>query len=348
MTDLPLTKVAEDAATITLRWNPVAGVGYRFTREKAGGKYSHTWDASRSTARFSRDSAWYSVQALGGTASGVYPPPSPPVAAIPKYGISTGASPTNAVLDHCKEIGAEYVRFDYSHDQTGIARVNRVHRNGQHVLLILRDNAAATAAYWRDKLPLRWYEIMNEPDLNGWSAAAYAPVAKRWCDELRQADPDCLISLPGHFKGRDAASSATEYARQVCATDADFDVWSVHFADDDTWNNPSSGWHLMFPHGDRARGDTIREILDASGRSGVPIMSSESHAFYREGPSGQAAKVTRFLGYTETPPTAHGQPLASVAIYRVDYNESGSFDSSLLNPDGSKRPAWQAFKDAAT
>lgn len=278
------------------------------------------------------------------------PPPPPPPAGIPQFGISTGANPTNAVLDECVPLGADYVRFDYGHDATGIARVNRVHANGQHALLILPKRSPAglgstIGAYWKDKLPLRWYEIMNEPDLNNWTAVAYAAAAKQWCAELKAADPDCLIALPGQFKGRDAATSATAYCREVCKADCDFDVWSVHYADDDTWNSPGSGWHIMYPHGDRAAGDTIREILDANGRAHVPIMSSESHAFYRDGLAGQAAKVKRFLNYTVAPPDPQCKPLASVAIYRVDHYETGTLDSSLLNPDGSERPAYAAFRD---
>lgn len=277
--------------------------------------------------------------------------PPPPPAGIPRKGISTGANPTNVVLDQCRELGAEYVRFDYGHDSTGIARVNRVYGNDQDPLMILPKRApnglgTTIATYWRTWLPLRWYEVMNEPDLNGWTATNYAATAKQWCDELRAADPLCLISLPGHFKGRDAATGPTAYCREVCKAGCDFNIWSVHYADDDTWNNPGSGWHIMFPHGDRAAGDTIREILDANGRQDVPIMSSESHAFFRDGAAGQAANVTKFLNYVTTPPDAKCKPLASVAIYRVDYSETGSFDSSLLNPDGSHRPAWDAFRAA--
>ena len=59
MADLPLSKLEETATTITLGWTPPAGaIGYRLTREKAAGKYSHSWDGAKSEARFSKDSAW--------------------------------------------------------------------------------------------------------------------------------------------------------------------------------------------------------------------------------------------------------------------------------------------------
>lgn len=95
MADLPLRKLAEDATTITLGWDPVyGGVGYRFSREKGGGKASHTWDPSRSSVRFAKDSAWYKVDALTLAASGEYPPPPPPPVTgrllfMPKLGPAT-------------------------------------------------------------------------------------------------------------------------------------------------------------------------------------------------------------------------------------------------------------------
>ena len=70
---MELRLVSETASTITLGWTPVAGAGYRFTSEKQA-KPSHTWDASRSSVRFAKGSAWYRVEALGVSESGTYPP----------------------------------------------------------------------------------------------------------------------------------------------------------------------------------------------------------------------------------------------------------------------------------
>lgn len=88
MADLPLHKVTETSSTITLGWTPpLDAEGYRFSREKSGGKYSHTWDGDRSEAKFSKDSAWYMVEALGLEAAGSYPSttPQPPDAAKLKW-----------------------------------------------------------------------------------------------------------------------------------------------------------------------------------------------------------------------------------------------------------------------
>jgi hypothetical protein len=71
--DLPLTKISETATTITLGWTPTGDRGYRFTREKANGAWSSTWDPTVKQATFTKDSAWYKVEALGAVAGGQYP-----------------------------------------------------------------------------------------------------------------------------------------------------------------------------------------------------------------------------------------------------------------------------------
>ncbi len=70
-TTLPLTVVTQDTDTITFGWAPVQGaVGYRFNSTALGAKWTHTWDATRSTVKFAKGSACYRVQALGVLADG--------------------------------------------------------------------------------------------------------------------------------------------------------------------------------------------------------------------------------------------------------------------------------------
>ena len=78
--DLNMRKIAETATTITFEWDPPAYCnGYRFTREKAPVKpngmktYSHTWDGLRDRVTFSKDSEWYSVEALSIPFADIWP-----------------------------------------------------------------------------------------------------------------------------------------------------------------------------------------------------------------------------------------------------------------------------------
>lgn len=69
---ITLTKITEDAETITLGWTPVAGAaGYAFYAN--GHRVSHTWDPARSTVKFAK-AAVYAVAALAETDRGTYPP----------------------------------------------------------------------------------------------------------------------------------------------------------------------------------------------------------------------------------------------------------------------------------
>ncbi len=96
MPSLALTKLSETDTTITLGWSPPAGVaGYRFTAEKQA-KPSHTWDPSRSSAKFSKGSSWYRVEALGVSVIGSYSASSPPPPPPPPGGTKT--LPANGVI----------------------------------------------------------------------------------------------------------------------------------------------------------------------------------------------------------------------------------------------------------
>lgn len=98
---LDLHKVSEDATTITLGWTPTGNRGYRFSRSAAPGKWSHTWDATRSSARFSKDSTQYVVEVLESSMHGFYPSPpdqyvarrpTPPSIYTPPAGTSVSTS----------------------------------------------------------------------------------------------------------------------------------------------------------------------------------------------------------------------------------------------------------------
>ena len=86
MANIVLRKTDETATTITFEWDKLTGnEGFRFTREKAPKKpdgsptYSHTWDAGKTSVKFSKDSAWYAVESLDARDQGLWPPVEPPI-----------------------------------------------------------------------------------------------------------------------------------------------------------------------------------------------------------------------------------------------------------------------------
>lgn len=287
---------------------------------------------------------------------GTTPIPVPPT--LEKLiGVSTGAeivwhsaADRNRELDECKAMGANSVRFDYADNQQSIDTATAVKDRGMTPIMILfgtdrnprTDPGAmpgAAANRWKG-LPRRVYEILNEPDLNGWNAASYAPFAKKAADQIKAVDPQAEVWCGGFFKGGDAPDKIPqEFAKALCQANVQFDAFSGHYFDDDPgWNDKRNGWHYCFPHGDWPAGYTVREILDANGRKNVQIVSSESHAFDANEAS-QAARVTSYVNYVK-----QGK-LGAMLYYRMRA-EGDRPDSSLLRPDWTHKASWNAFKAA--
>jgi len=76
MTDLPLTKLAENATTITLGWTPIPCLGYVLYAD--GVRKSNSWDPLKSSWKTNK-AAEIRVVALGAEATGVWPPEKPSV-----------------------------------------------------------------------------------------------------------------------------------------------------------------------------------------------------------------------------------------------------------------------------
>lgn len=285
-------------------------------------------------------------------------PPTPTGVAL--IGVSTGgelpyhsAADRNRELDECKSMGANSVRFDYADNQQSIDCTNAVKDRGMTPIMILFGTdrnprtdpggmPMAAANRWKGILKRRVYEILNEPDLNGWVPSNYAAFAKKAADQIKAVDGAAEVWCGGFFKGGDAANKIPqEFAKALVAANVKFDAFSGHYFDDDpNWNDKRNGWHYCFPHGDWPAGYTVREILDASGRKNVQIVSSESHAFDANEAS-QAAKITKYINYVKD------GKLGAMEYYRMRA-EGDRPDSSLLRPDWSHKQSWTAFKNAVS
>jgi len=92
---LTLTKLDEDATTITLGWTPVQGaIGYQFVSSLTP-KRPHTWDANRSTVRFAKGGTYKVVALLPGP-DGSYPPPPPPPPSAAQVFLAVNGNDSNA------------------------------------------------------------------------------------------------------------------------------------------------------------------------------------------------------------------------------------------------------------
>ena len=119
-----------------------------------------------------------------------------------------------------------------------------------------------------------------------------------------------------------------------------FDFFAGHPYDPMGWNDPRNQWHMTYRYGDRAAGDTMREVLDANGMASVLIISTEY------------ANAQQFTDETSqandlAPKLAMVKPTGLHAGFFFTTNPNAWPQYQLYNPDGSKRKSWYLVRDAA-
>jgi hypothetical protein len=205
--------------------------------------------------------------------------------------------------------------------------------------------AGKAAPFFGARVPV--WEICNEPDGQGWQPAAYASFAVASALAIKKAYSAAIVVTGGIYKST-AGVSVPEFTRAIVAemkrvgrVDA-FDAFCVHPYDPMNWNSPSNQWHMTFPYGDRAKGDTMREILDNNGLASVPIISSEyGNAPQFTSQDAQAADIKPKMDMVES-----GHLLAGFD-YRIDASHGGDQVFCLTNPDKTHRLAWDVVANAA-
>lgn len=331
MPDLPLTKLAETATTITLGWTPIGDRGYRFTREKANGKFSSTWDSTVKQATFSKDSAWYKVEALGLAASGQYPSvtPPPPVG-IPWVGGATGYEVLNqsfagmqAEVSLWKGCHARYLRTDSTTGNQGAfdQLLGIVKTAGLQMMPVLHGTTGpitdtsfskAQATKFKGNPGVCAFELCNEPDLNRWTPAQYASFARAAAQAIKAIDSARIVVVGALWTANGGAQAYVP----AMITAGVFDyakVLSMHLYDPPNIRGSWSNWDRAVPWtGGFYNGHTARELLDQAGHKDVAIISTESGGpRSKYGETGQANIVHDALGY------AKSGKIASCCIYNM-------------------------------
>lgn len=332
MTDLPLHEITSDATTITLGWEPVGDLGYRFSRSAAPGKFSHTWDATRSSARFSKDSDWYSVEAIGVVAAGVYPSltPPPPPGVLPWAGIATGYEVLNqsfagmqAEVSLIKGCNAKYLRTDSVPGNQGAfdQLVGVVKAAGLGMMPVLHGTTGpitdtsfckAQATKWKGRPEILAVELCNEPDLNHWTPAQYANFAAAAGKAIHDNDASRLIVVGALWTGQGGAQAFVP-AMIAAGVFTYAKVLSMHLYDPPNLRGTWSNWDRALPWpGGTYNGNTARELLDRAGHTDVAIISTESGGpRSKYGEAGQASIVHDALTQAKT------GKIASCCIYNM-------------------------------
>lgn len=339
MIDLPLRVVGEDATTVTLGWDALAGVnaGYRYRFDDIT-KKPHTWDPGNRQVRVAKEHLEQGehvyVEALGVVASGTYP--ATPVGLLPLYGGATGyeiltlgdAAMQNEV-NLWKQAGARYLRTDSTTGNQAVfdKLVAMCQAAGLGVMPVLHGTTGpitdtsfskAQASKWKGNPTIVGVELCNEPDLNGWTPNQYGKFSSEAAAAIRNTDPSRIVVAGALWTG---GGGAQAYVPAMIAhgTFVSAKVLSMHLYDPPLSRGSWSNWDRAVPWiGGFYNGNTARELLDDDGLQYVQIISTESggpRAKYGE--QGQADIVRDALAQ------ATAGKVASVCIYNMNHEVEG-------------------------
>jgi hypothetical protein len=279
-------------------------------------------------------------------------------------------------LGHVQALGAKYIRIDYLYNHSSNALAEAVTTaalaRGIAVDLILdgprryddpgrvptsqmRTWAQSVASKFAERVLV--YEVLNEPDLNGWTPAQYAAHLREAYIGIKAGDPTSVVATGGFSKwecldstcysppNSGTAIGIREWVRQLYAAGAQgsFDTMSLHL-----YEGPAGQWGLgggdwsSWDYTFGKSGDNIRAIMDANGDYNKPIWSSEDGAAYPHHSLDQQANLTRQKINAVRNQT---YPLASVTHYTLRDDDVSGF--GLLDPTGVPRPAYYGARDSA-
>ncbi len=291
------------------------------------------------------------------------PTPQPSSLELPKQGISTGykiltrsQADRKFELDKIQEVfngHPGYVRFDStpSNQAQVDILVAEVIARGFEPMLILYGTAgprsvdnfgSQQATKWKGKV--KFFEIANEPDLNGWAPEQYADFVKGTSSAIKASNPDAIVIAGALWKGS-TNSGPQEFTRALATrANGSFDMLSLHMYDDPKTRASWNIWDMVFPRlfgvDSYHKGNTCREILDANGLNNVSIISTETGGpITTYGEDGQNTIVAHdFDALTSG-------LLQSMAVYSMKDDDVAGF--GLLRPDNTPRPAFNTFKNRA-
>jgi hypothetical protein len=288
------------------------------------------------------------------------PVPTPPPG-LPKIGLALGFmlnSRTPAAQDaeiwHAVQVGAKAARLDRPTtaviDKLVAARIEPIYvLRGDTPTPGTIGTTAAFALYCASaannyKGKVRIFEVLNEPDLHGWTADTYAPYLVAASKAIKDANPAAIVLHGGLWKG---AGGPIEWMKRLYQLGAgpSFDAVNLHLYDDPAEHGSWSMWDMAFGSGGRGFFDAenVRSVMNTNGDAAKPIISTESggpRAKY--GATKQATIVANALATVDGIGTGN-RKLAMCLIY------------SLLDDDGlpadagygiAGQPAESAFTTA--
>ena len=279
---------------------------------------------------------------------------------LPKQGISTGykiftrnATDRAFELDKIKQVfngHPGYVRLDST--PTNQAQLDAVvadvlSRDLTPLLILYGTTSPRSVDNFGRDQAVKWtgkvhfFEIANEPDLNGWSPDAYADFVKGTAASVSAGNPNATVIAGALWKGG-ANYTTQDFVRSLAVrAKGSYQYISLHLYDDAktraNWNIWDMAFPVLFGVNSYYKGNTCREILDTNGLSAVPIISTESGGTIDTyGEAGQNDIVAHGFDAVTS------NLLPSMAVYSMKNDDVAGF--GLLRDDGTERPAYATFQ----
>jgi hypothetical protein len=266
-------------------------------------------------------------------------------------------------LQQIKDIGAQYIRVDLPYYSDGSTvdfdRVanDAIDNYGLEVMPILFGTtgpvSASTAQAFAQAQAARWagkiwmFELMNEPNTNGWTGTQYGQAVMAAYKGLKAGNPNAVLIVGA--LGNNGTTDMVKFVQDMYATFGGkryMDYFSMHLYDDPDLVGPGSErneWYWGF-----YSNPCVRSIMDANGDADIPIISTETGLcssdngvvtdYYNE--SNQAAVTGKDFDHLTNYPI-----LPSFAVYTMidwDHPEWG-----LLRADNTQKPAWAVYQERA-
>ena len=188
--------------------------------------------------------------------------------------------------------------------------------------------ASSQATKWKGRV--RLYEFTNEPDLHGWNGTNYAKSLIPVYDAIKAADPKAIVIAGALWKGADGPVKFVTDMYNAGAK-GHFDLLSLHLYDDPlaagTWNIWNMAFHMT---------PSVRSVMDAHG---------DQHPDRRHRGRRTGRQLRRSRAGVDRRPrlrrAANDPRLAFICVYSMMDDDVPGF--GLLNPDRSKRQAWNVY-----
>jgi polysaccharide biosynthesis protein PslG len=190
----------------------------------------------------------------------------------------------------------------------------------------------------------RVFEVINEPDLAGWTPESYVPYLQAAYRGVKAGNPDAIVSTGGIGKFHCRVSPCPSGTGMVSWTrglydngaKGYFDAYALHLYDDPQERGDWNVWDWAFVEAENVRG-----VLDANGDRAKPIWSSENGAR----PEGYSMeRRVEVIRNQVLAVKNQSFPLAASTHYTLQDDDLAGF--GLLDASNVRQPTWYAYRDA--